>query len=86
MRAAVGAGVKVEATHKHHTQLPGFTGRHLWTVMGVWQVADPARVRHELDLENLLTLEGPRCLHCEQPWRATIGAHCPGPLSTEATP
>lgn len=29
-------------------------------------------------MENLLTIEGPACLHCEQPWRPGVDVHCLG--------
>lgn len=63
---------------KISVQLPEPDGRHLWCFFGVWQVANPAASHQNFDMENLLTVEGPGCFWCEQPWKPTIGAHCPG--------
>jgi hypothetical protein len=52
-------GINVPVTHKHHADLAPDNGRHLWAVFAVFAVKDPARARHNLDHENLLTIEGP---------------------------
>jgi len=73
-----GTGITVDATRKHHAAMDDFDGRHLWIVAAVFRVANPAATNFNLDLENALTLEGPGCWHCEQQWKPTIGAKCPG--------
>lgn len=77
---AISAGLKIEAAHKHHASIPALKpGQHLWTVLGLWRVTNPGAAQHHLDVENLLTIEGPGCYLCEQPW--TPGAElrpCPG--------
>lgn len=57
------------------TGIPDFdprTGDHLWMVVAVYRCADPATVASgqtvHMDAENLLSIEGPGCFHCEQPW------------------
>jgi len=51
----------------------------------MWWVDNPARAftigqTQHLDLENLLTLEGPCCFWCEQVWTRTLGSRCRGPV------
>lgn len=46
------------------------TGAHLWTVIQMHRVvpamwADPTATPH-LDMENLLTVQGPVCFFCEE--------------------
>lgn len=77
-------GISQEAVHKHHSA--GWPepepGKHLWTVTGVWRIADPSVARYNLDIENLVTIEGPGCLWCEEPWTAEgAAALCPGDAS-----
>lgn len=55
---------------------------HIWTVIGFWRV-DPGKVyagdESHLDTENLLTIEGPGCFRCEQPYRPALAdLPCPG--------
>jgi hypothetical protein len=71
-------GVRVDATRKHHATVDDFDGRHMWVVAAVWRVTNPAATNKDLDLENLLTLEGPGCWFCQQKWKPTIGSKCPG--------
>lgn len=71
-------GIVQDVTDKAHSRVPDHDGRHMWIVGAVFRVANPARAQHDLDRENLLTIEGPGCWHCEQPWRPNIGAKCPG--------
>lgn len=50
-------------------------GKHLWIVMAMFGV-NPGAARVDLDRENLLTIEGPGCYWCEQPWSKEL-AHRP---------
>lgn len=47
-------GISQEAVHKHHSA--GWPepepGKHLWTVTGVWRIADPSVARYNLDIEK----------------------------------
>lgn len=79
-----GGGIKQQGRHKYHQPLPEFEGRHLWAFFGVWRVENPAAAHQNFDMENLLTVVGPGCFWCEQPWKPTIGAKCPGEPQGEA--
>lgn len=80
MTAVVGGtGVKVVGDPAAIAgRMPEFKGRHLWVFVGMWQVANPAASAQDFDMENLLSIDGPGCFWCEQVWRPTIGAKCPG--------
>jgi hypothetical protein len=44
-------------------------GKHLWTVFAVYNIADPEDIyRHtaNLDMENIVMIEGPACFKCER--------------------
>lgn len=78
-------GLKLQARHRYGQPMPTpALGEHLWTILGVWRITDPAVSRDpagemHLDLENLLTLEGPGCFVCEQAWSLDVAAApCPG--------
>lgn len=73
-----GTGVMADATARHGGALPEWDGRHAWVVTGLWRVQNPARANHMLDMENLISIDGPGCWHCEQVWTPTMGANCPG--------
>lgn len=67
-------GIKQEAKDKFHGDLtdPG-RGKHLWTVVALYRVPDPAVSMDPggqilMDRENLLTIEGPGCFKCEKHW------------------
>jgi hypothetical protein len=49
-------------------------GQHLWVCTAAWRVADPESTRRVLDAENLLTIQGPGCFKCEQPYSRRIAA------------
>lgn len=59
-------------------------GAHVWVMVAAWRVIEPAATRDlsasiTLDVENLLTLEGPGCYVCEQVWTPEVGmSRCPG--------
>lgn len=73
-------GLKIEARHKHGARLPEVRqGEHLFTVVGVWRVTDPAAPTLDLDIENLMTIQGPGCFICEQPYEPGLEhLPCPG--------
>ncbi len=68
---------------KIHATMPEYAGRHLWIYAAVFKVEEPARSQQNFDSENLLTIEGPMCFHCEQMWYSSIGSKCPGEPSDD---
>lgn len=80
MRTATSTGLQIEARHRHRAHIPDpIPGQHMWTVIGMWRVTDPAGDQLNLDVENLMTLEGPGCFTCEQPFSPEFAAApCPG--------
>jgi hypothetical protein len=58
--------------------LPEYDGRHVWVVVAMFRITNPARSEYLLDRESLATVDGPGCFHCEQTWSPTLGAKCPG--------
>ena len=72
------SGIKQEVTDKvYHPLVDPGRGKHLWTIIVMYAVADPRVVADPsgqflLDRENLLTIEGPGCYKCEQPWKAGL--------------
>lgn len=58
--------------------VPAFSGRHLWCYTGIWQVHNPGRVKPTFNPRDLLTTTPEHCFWCQAPWRADIGATCPG--------
>lgn len=74
-----GRGPKVQAVQHHGSPLPEFKGEHCWVVAGVWSVQPRAGGEYLLDTENLISLDGPGCFHCEEYWSPEIAAKpCPG--------
>ena len=59
------------------------TGAHLWMVLTMYQVdpaafTDPTRTPM-LDRENLLSVQGPGCFHCEQVYTPNLATRrCKG--------
>lgn len=47
------------------------TGAHLWTVVSMFRW-NPGTESPMLDMENLLTIQGPGCFYCGQPYTAHI--------------
>lgn len=85
IRGVRSTGIKVQARHKYHREVidPG-EGLHLWTVIGMWQVTPAMGGAYNLDLENLMTIEGPGCFKCEQPWKAELAAQpCRGTMEPQ---
>lgn len=52
------------------------TNTHLWVMTGLWSIQNATLKESvdgklhgvHLDLENLLTVDGPGCFICEKPW------------------
>lgn len=69
-------GIKVDVgTTKSHLPdaiPPQRDGEHLWLVMAVFRAGDPTKGQFNLDTEALLTIEGPGCYYCEEPWRSGL--------------
>ena len=76
----VSGGLKVEARSRYHADLPvQRPGVHLWTHVALYRTANPTADKVLLDLENLITIEGPGCYWCEQPYSTEVDAMaCPG--------
>jgi len=75
------SGVKIEVVGFHGRELPArVPGKHLWVVLPMFQVHPNGAMRFDLDRENLLTIEGPGCYWCEQPWTLSLATRpCAGP-------
>lgn len=82
-----GTGIKVEVTNRHNATIPEQKpGEHLWVTLGMWRTSfAEALDGHErgaainLDHESLLTIEGPACYWCEQPFSPELATQpCPG--------
>ncbi len=55
------------------------SGDHLWIIMSTYRWGGPDVERSTLDTENLLSIMGPVCYYCEQPWTARLATRrCPG--------
>jgi hypothetical protein len=88
-------GFRQRTQRRRLPESPPAGGAHQWVVTAAWQLsADAARRQatggaHEevfLDLENLLTVDGPGCWVCEQIWTEAIADQpCPGDPSRSAT-
>ena len=55
------------------------SGEHFWVMTGLWHISDPATafdpgVQKHLDLENLLSIDGPGCFICEQVYTAELAS------------
>jgi hypothetical protein len=66
-------GPKVQAIHKHRAELPKqVRGQHLWVVTSLYKVTPKPLGEYFLDMENLLTIDGPGCFWCEEMWSEHI--------------
>lgn len=77
-RVAQGTGLFQRVPAAFDTPMPEPTGRHLWTVVSIHRIDEPARDQLLLVRENLITVRGPVCLHCDAEWQPALGAKCPG--------
>jgi hypothetical protein len=77
---AQSTGLQIEAAHKAHARFASPPpGIHQWIVMASWAVKNPRATQYQLDVENLLTIEGPGCFVCEEPFNEQMAAlPCPG--------
>lgn len=61
---------------KYNASIPSVEpGEHLWVVMSMYRIHHPERMATEtwhLDLENLISADGPICYLCEEPYRDGI--------------
>lgn len=76
-----GEGPPVQAISKFRN--PDFPeqrpGVHLWTTMHLYRCAEPEADQFFADMENLITIEGPGCYWCEEPYtRDLAGKPCKG--------
>lgn len=79
LRTVESTGIKIQARHKYNATLPTPPpGEHLWTLLGVWRITDPTADHVDLDIENLLSIEGPGCFVCERPYAVAVAGPCPG--------
>lgn len=63
----ISGGPKAEASGRLHSDLPPqIAGRHLWIYLSMFRCARPGASRVDLDMENLLSIEGPCCYWCEE--------------------
>jgi hypothetical protein len=54
------------------------SGDHLWAVFSMYRV-NPQAEEPMLDVENLLTVQGPGCYFCEEPYTPRLSKRrCPG--------
>jgi len=80
VHAVTSTGIRIESKHRYHANLQVLaSGEHLWCLYGMWRVKDPTAEQFDLDIENLLTIEGPGCFICEQPYTPELAARpCTG--------
>lgn len=68
-------GPRVEAKQKFHGDPPPqVPGKHEWIMIASFRTADPISTQFLLDLENLISINGPGCLWCEEPYSALLAA------------
>lgn len=64
-------------------------GKHLWIVACAYRIFDPLASFEDrgnicMDLENMLTIEGPACYKCELSWNPSDNtSFCEGHMPTE---
>lgn len=58
-------------------------GAHLWVYVAAWAAGDPRATDALLDNENLVSLTGPGCFKCEQPFSNRLARRpCRGKVNT----
>lgn len=84
-RQLVSTGVK-QRVDGFKDRIPEYdprSGNHLWVVLQSYQI-DPKKWTESdelviFDIENLLSVEGPGCYYCEQPYSPSLYyRRCPG--------
>lgn len=71
-------------TDRHRPPPEPVAGEHLWAMLAVYRVIDPAGTI-SLDTDHLASLEGPECLWCEARSNEWDGHQpCPGRRATGA--
>lgn len=67
-------GIKVQAISKYNAKIPDqVKGEHLWILASVYRVT-PHQDEYLLDMENLISIDGPGCFWCEELWSPEIAA------------
>lgn len=81
-----GTGVLQNASGMFHMKVvdPG-RGKHYWNFVAMYSIKDPGSAISpdgpgvQLDMENLITIEGPGCLKCEKVYTPGLELKwCPG--------
>lgn len=79
-RQWTGTGRTVEVPGQFN-RIPEFdkhSGAHLWTVISMYRWA-PGTETPMLDMENLLSVQGPGCYYCEKPYTKLLATRrCTG--------
>lgn len=58
-------------------------GAHLWVYVAAWATSNPRATEAQLDSENLVSLTGPGCFKCEQPFSNRLARRpCRGKVNT----
>lgn len=81
-------GVDQEASIRFGAQIPDLPpGEHLWLLFAAFRVRDPESTgQQHLDMENLVTIDGPGCYYCEAPYTRALAARPCGGDRTGLTP
>ena len=66
-------GPKIQAKTKYNGEIPEYAGEHMWVMVSLYQVT-PNNERYDMDMENLMTIEGPGCYYCERSWTEEVAA------------
>lgn len=68
--------VKYQAIDSHNKEIPDpGRGKHLWVMMACFQVHYPEKMADEdlhMDMENLLSIDGPGCFKCEKVYSSDL--------------
>lgn len=81
-RAAVITGTGIRYRGGHRPLPEGMGKEHTWIVLAAYAVnplKEDAGEGYDLDMENLMTVDGPGCLHCERRYTSELASiPCPG--------